>query len=40
MAARELGLKVVMKRRPSRPDVPTVASAEDAVARLESLGAA
>lgn len=38
-AARELGLKVVMRRRPPRPDAPTVASVEDAVAWLESLGA-
>lgn len=40
MAARELGLKVVMRRRPPRPGVPTVAAVEDAVAWLESLGAA
>lgn len=39
MAARELGLKVVMRRRPLRPDVPAVASVENAVAWLESLGA-
>lgn len=39
MAARELGLKVVMKRRPSRPEVPTAASVEAAVAWLGSLDA-
>ncbi len=31
IAARQLGLRVVMLRRPERPDVPTVASAEAAV---------
>lgn len=40
MAARELGLKVVMRRRPHRPEVPAVASVEDAVAWIEFLGAA
>ena len=38
-AARELGLKVVMRRRPPRPAVPTVASVEEAVAWIEALGA-
>jgi precorrin-6A/cobalt-precorrin-6A reductase len=39
IAARELGLRVVMKRRPPRPDVPTVASVDEAVAWVRSLSA-
>jgi precorrin-6A/cobalt-precorrin-6A reductase len=37
IAARELGIQVVMKRRPLRPDMPTVASTADAVAWLQSI---
>jgi precorrin-6A/cobalt-precorrin-6A reductase len=34
-AARTLGLKVVMLRRPALPDVPTADTVQDAVARLD-----
>jgi precorrin-6A/cobalt-precorrin-6A reductase len=37
VAARELGIRVVMRRRPQRPDVTTVHSTIDAVAWLRSL---
>ena len=37
VAARQLGLRVVMLRRPERPDVPTVTSVEAAVAWLKRL---
>jgi precorrin-6A/cobalt-precorrin-6A reductase len=36
-AARELGIRVVMKRRPPRPDLPAVASVAAALAWLRSL---
>ncbi len=36
-AARELGITIVMQRRPARPDVPRVASVADAVEWVRSL---
>ncbi len=36
-AARELGIAVVMKRRPARPDLPHAASVSEAVAWVRSL---
>jgi precorrin-6A/cobalt-precorrin-6A reductase len=39
VAARELGIRVAMKRRPPRPDVPTVASVAGAVSWVRSLTA-
>jgi len=39
-AARELGLGVVMRRRPVRPSLPTVSSTEEALAWLAALGSA
>lgn len=36
-AARERGLEVIIVRRPSRPDVPAVASAQDAAAWVEQV---
>jgi precorrin-6A/cobalt-precorrin-6A reductase len=35
-AARELGIRVVMRRRPPRPDLPTAASVTEAIAWLRS----
>ena len=37
IAARELGLRVVMRRRPPRPELPTVRSIEAALAWLQAL---
>ncbi len=39
VAARELGIRVAMKRRPARPDVPIVASVAEAVSWVRSLTA-
>jgi precorrin-6A/cobalt-precorrin-6A reductase len=39
VAARELGIRVVMRRRPKRPEVPAVHSTVDAVGWLRSLRA-
>ncbi|CCG40513.1 cobalt-precorrin-6A reductase [Magnetospirillum molischianum] len=36
-AARELGVRVVMRRRPRRPDLPNVATVAEAVAWLETI---
>jgi len=37
-AARELGIRVIMKRRPPRPAVPTVSTIDEAVAWIQALG--
>jgi precorrin-6A/cobalt-precorrin-6A reductase len=37
IAARELGIRVVMLRRPTRPDVPTVVSVDAAIAWLKGV---
>jgi precorrin-6A/cobalt-precorrin-6A reductase len=39
VAARELGIRVVIKRRPPRPDLPQAASVSEAIAWLRSLRA-
>jgi precorrin-6A/cobalt-precorrin-6A reductase len=39
VAARELGVPVVMKRRPARPDLPNAASVSEAVAWVRALRA-